>query len=372
MKINQFKLERYFAQYEFKAPYLLSSSDCESFSVREILELEEGATADYLHQRLGYTESEGDPELRQEIAKLYSSIATEDVFCFAGAQEGIFVFMNSLLNKGDHIIVQFPAYQSLYEIEKAIGCEVSLWTMDEHSKWSLDLNFLTSNIMENTKAIIINFPHNPTGMTLSKGQFDQIIEIAKKYDLYLFVDEVYRFLEYEEEDRLPAICDIYAKGISLGVMSKAFGLAGLRIGWVSTKNQSILQQMKAFKDYTTICNSAPSEYLAKIALRNKAVILQRNLDIIHTNLNLLDTFFQKYSHIFEWVKPKAGSIGFVKIKFDQNIDDFCLDLVEKQGVLLLPSTLYEFDAKYFRIGFGRKNMPEALSKLEVYIKNNLL
>ena len=371
MKIKPFKLERYFAKYEFKAPYLLSSSDCESFSIQDILDLEKNSKEKYLDHWLGYTESEGDPELRAEIAHLYSTLSIDDIFCFAGAQEGIFVFLNSLLNKNDHIIVQFPAYQSLYEIEKALGCEVSLWKLDEKRHWNLNLEFLHKNLKKNTRAIIINLPHNPTGMTISLEKLNEIVEFAKNHDLYLFVDEVYRYLEYQETDRLPAICDLYSKGISLGVMSKAFGLAGLRIGWIATKDTTLLTKMRAFKDYTTICNSAPSEYLAKIALKNKTKILHRNLSIIHTNLKLLDIFFKKYDQIFEWIRPKAGSIGFVKIKLDQNVTKFCLDLVEKQGVLLLPSPLYDFDDKHFRIGFGRKNMPEALTRLELYIKENL-
>ncbi|UYP47722.1 Aromatic-amino-acid aminotransferase 2 [Candidatus Lokiarchaeum ossiferum] len=370
MKISPFKLERYFAKYEFKSPYLLSSSDCESFSIQELLNLEENSRDKFFDHWLGYTESEGDPELRTEIANLYSTLSKDEIFCFAGAQEGIFVFLNTLLDKNDHIIVQFPAYQSLYEIEKAMGCEVSLWKLDEKLQWGLNLDFLHKNLRDNTKAIIINLPHNPTGMTISSEKLSQIVEFAQKNDLYLFVDEVYRYLEYQEMDRLPAIADIYSKGISLGVMSKAFGLAGLRIGWVATKDMALLAQMRAFKDYTTICNSAPSEFLAKIALKNKSKILQRNLNIINANLQLLDSFFIKYKQLFEWIRPKAGSIGFVKIKFDQNVTDFCLDLVEKQGVLLLPSPLYEFDEKHFRIGFGRKNMPEALTRLEQYVKEN--
>ncbi|WP_371803260.1 aminotransferase class I/II-fold pyridoxal phosphate-dependent enzyme [Candidatus Lokiarchaeum ossiferum] len=370
MKINPFKLERYFAKYEFKSPYLLSSSDCESFSIQELLNLEENNSEKFFDHWLGYTESEGDPELRTEIANLYSTLSKDEIFCFAGAQEGIFVFLNTLLDKNDHIIVQFPAYQSLYEIEKAMGCEVSLWKLDEKLQWGLNLDFLHKNLRDNTKAIIINLPHNPTGMTITSEKLSQIVAFAQKNDLYLFVDEVYRYLEYQEMDRLPAIADIYSKGISLGVMSKAFGLAGLRIGWIATKDMALLTQMRAFKDYTTICNSAPSEFLAKIALKNKSKILQRNLNIINTNLQLLDSFFIKYKQLFEWIRPKAGSIGFVKIKFDQNVSDFCLDLVEKQGVLLLPSPLYEFDEKHFRIGFGRKNMPEALTRLEQYVKEN--
>ncbi|MHA1602418.1 MAG: aminotransferase class I/II-fold pyridoxal phosphate-dependent enzyme [Promethearchaeota archaeon] len=374
MKISPFKLERYFAKYEFNAPYLLSSSDCESFSIKELLQFDEKDNIKEAFQnlRLGYTESEGNPELREEISHLYNKILPENILCFSGAQEGIMVFMNSLLSKGDHIIVQYPAYQSLYEIARSIECEVSEWFLEdnkENQQWQISIENLRKSIKNNTKAIIINFPHNPTGALIKQHEFNAIIEIAKEHDLYIFSDEVYRFLEFDESTRLPAVCDLYPKSCSLGVMSKAFGLAGLRIGWIATKNNDILNKMKAMKDYTTICNSAPSEFLAKLALQHKEKILERNLEIIQKNLSLLDHFFATFSDLFEWNPPEAGSVALVKLKNNEDIDKFCIDVVESAGVLLLPSTLFEFGNNYFRIGFGRKNLPEALIQFESYIQD---
>ena len=371
MKINDFKLERFFAKYEFSTPYLLCSSDCESFSIGELLASEKNSENKLKKLCLGYTESQGSPILRKEISKLYDNIKPEEIIVFAGAEEGIFVFMNVLLEKGDHVIVQYPAYQSLHEIAKSIGCRITKWVMDDKDKWELDLDFLKKKIKKNTKAIVINFPHNPTGYLISKNKFKKIVEIAKKKNLFVFSDEVYRFMEYDKKDRLPASCDIYDKGISLGVMSKAFGLPGLRIGWIATKDKTLLKKVACFKDFTTICNSAPSEFFSILALRNKEEIVKRNLNIIKNNLKLLDKFFIKYNNLVEWVRPKAGSIAFPRIKFNKDVEGFCIDLVNKKGVLLLPSTLYDYDNKHFRIGFGRKNMPEALKKLEEYIKKNL-
>ncbi len=367
MKIKEFELEEYFAKYEFTVEYLLCSSDCESFSVKELLEFEDGSLEELSKLRLGYTESLGNPILRKEISKLYNKVEKENIIVFSGAEEGIFVYMNVLLKKGDHIIVQFPAYQSLFEIANAIGCEVTKWTMTDENEWELDLEFLESNIKNNTKCIVVNFPHNPTGYLISKEKYKKIIDIAKEKDIYIFSDEVYRFLEYYINDRLPPMCDLYEKGISLGVMSKSFGLAGLRIGWIASMDSSLLKQIASFKNYTTICNSALSEFFATLALRNKKAIINRNLGIIQNNLKLLDDFFEKYDNLFHWNKPKAGSIAFPKLVVNINIDTFCKDLLKSKGVLLMPSTNYDHGNKHFRIGFGRKNMPEALLKLEEYL-----
>ncbi len=376
MKIKEFKLERYFTRFEFSAPYLLSSSDCESLSIKELLNLSgDKETVDKFNNSwLGYTESEGDPELRREISSLYEKILPKDVLCFAGAEEGIFIFMNVLLDKNDHIIVQYPAYQSLYEVANAIGCEVTNWEISEKGddEWKLDLEFLRKSIQENTKAIVINLPHNPTGMMITQEEFNEIVSIAQENDIYIFCDEVYRFLEYNTEERLTSACDAYPKALSLGVMSKAFGLAGLRIGWIATKDDDIRRKMNHYKDYTTICSSGPSEALATIALKIKEKVLNRNRNIIKRNLELLDKFFDKYSEYFEWRRPKAGSVGFVKAKFTNKAEDFCLKVVKEKGVVLLPGTIYEYGDDYFRVGFGRANMPESLEKFEEYVIANLV
>jgi aspartate/methionine/tyrosine aminotransferase len=371
MKIKEFKLERFFAEHEFNAPYLLCSSDCESFTVEELLSLYKKAEEEFKKLRLGYTESSGSPALREEISRLYKHIKPEEIIVFAGAQEGIFIFMNVLMEKGDHVIVQWPCYQSLFEIAHSIGCDVTEWQMDGRNNWEIDISFLKKHIRKNTKAIVINSPHNPTGYVIPEEKFNEIIQIAGENDTYIFSDEVYKFLEYDEKDRFLSLCDAYDKGVSLGVMSKSFGLAGLRTGWISSKDNSLLKNMAAFKDFTSICNSAPGEFLSIIGLKHKDILLKRNLQIIKDNLILLDTFFNRYSNLFDWVRPKAGAIAFPEIKFDKNVEDFSMDLLRKKGVLLLPGTKYDFGDKHFRIGFGRKNMPEALKKVEEYISEYL-
>ena len=321
---------------------------------------------------MGYTESQGDPELRELIAGLYTNQNPEDIIVFSGAEEGIFIFMNVLLHKGDNIIVQTPCYQSLFEVATSVGASISEWVMEEDNNWQLEINQLQKLIKANTKAIIINSPNNPTGYCIPPDNYKKIIEIAEKNDIMIFSDEVYKYVEYDKKDRLPSMCDVYNNGISLGVMSKSLGLPGLRIGWIASKNKIIKNKISSFKDYTTICNSAPSEFLSKIALKNKEILLSRNLDILRNNLLLLEEFFSDKSEIFHWVKPKAGSLIFPKLKTGENAKNFCKKLIEKKGVLLLPGDLYEKYPKHFRLGFGRKNMPQALEKLDEFINENHL
>ncbi|MCC7450778.1 MAG: aminotransferase class I/II-fold pyridoxal phosphate-dependent enzyme [Anaerolineae bacterium] len=367
MKIAPFKLERYFARYEFNAPYLLCASDCESFSIQELLVMESGAAERFQQHWLGYTESPGSPELRQAISGLYQTIDPDQVLVHSGAEEAIFNFMNVTLEAGDHMIVHFPCYQSLLEIARSIGCEVTRWETHESDGWELDTDFLRRSIKPNTKAVIVNCPHNPTGYLMSRDKQGEIIEIAAAHNIILFSDEVYRYLEYDATDRLPAACDLYNRAVSLGVMSKAYGLAGLRIGWIATQDQAIYKQMAHFKDYTTICASAPSEFLAALGLRHGDQLVARNLAIIRHNLDRLDRFFAEHGNVFGWQRPKAGSIAFPHLKLNRSIDDFCANLVERAGVLLLPGTQYDYNNQHFRVGFGRKNFPEGLAKLAEYL-----
>lgn len=370
MRISPFKLERFFATYEFKASYLLCASDCESWSIQELLDFEPDSLEKFKGQWLGYMETQGTPALRNEVTNLYQSIRSDEVLIHVGAQEAIFIFMNAALQKGDHLIVHWPCYQSLFEIANSLGCAITKWEGKEEHGWELDIEFLKQHIKKNTKAIIINCPHNPTGYLMSQEKLSQIIDIARKHNIILFSDEVYRFLEYDREDLLPGACDLYKNAVSIGVMSKTFGLAGLRIGWAATKNKDIYRKMASLKDYTSICASAPSEFLATLALRHKDKVIGRNVAIILNNLEILNEFFEKWRKVFDWKQPKAGTIAFPRLKLKSGAKKFCTDLVEKKGVLLLPSNYYDYGNRHIRFGFGRKNMPECVEKLDQYLKEN--
>lgn len=367
MKLKPFELERYFAEYEFSVKYLLSPSDNEPLSQKGLLGMADPKTKNlWDNLKLGYTESQGHPLLRDEIAILYKKVNRDNIL-IAAPEEGIFITLSTILEKGDHVICPFPGYQSLYEIAGGIGCEVTKWKPDESQGWSFDPKFLEKSIKKNTKLIIINFPHNPTGYLPSVEDFTRIIEIARKHNIYLFSDEMYRFLEYNAKDRLPSACEIYDKAIVLFGMSKTFGLPGLRIGWLVTKDKELYQRIVSFKDYTTICSSAPSEILALIALKNGDKIIKKHLARIKKNLTVLDSFFKRNKTLFSWVRPKAGTISFPKLNIQQDSFEFCETLVKKTGIMIVPSTVFYYDNKHVRIGFGRDNFPEALVKFESYI-----
>ena len=308
MQIAPFKLERYFAKYEFQTEFLLCSSDCESLSVAELLALEPGAAEKFQHTWLGYTESQGSQTLRAAICQIYTSMRVQDILVHSGAEEAIFLFMHAVLRADDHIIVHAPHYQSLSEVAQSMGCQVSRWTAREDRGWALDPAELRQLVRPRTRAIVLNTPHNPTGYLMSRADFDAVDRFAREHDLLLFVDEVYRESEHDPATRLPAACDLGAHGVSLGVMSKTYGLPGLRIGWIATQNQDVYRQMAELKDYTTICNAAPSEFLAEVALKNRNKLADRNLKIIHDNLLIIDDLFVEYSHLFEWFRPRAGSM----------------------------------------------------------------
>lgn len=367
MQLPAFKLERYFAQYEFKVKYVLCASDCESFSIQDLLALEPDAAERFHQHWLGYTESQGSPSLQQEICNLYGHIAPPQVLVHSGAEEAIYLFMHAALEAADHIIVHWPCYQSLFEVARSIGCQVTLWEAREENGWSLDPDELLRNLRPNTKAVVINTPHNPTGYLMAPDVLQKIAGFCRDKGIILFSDEVYRESEYRREDRLPAACDLGAHTVSLGVMSKTYGLAGLRIGWIATQNAEIYGRMAALKDYTTICNSAPSEFLAELALRHREKLVARNMGIIAVNLDLLDSFFARHSDRFAWQRPRAGSIGFPQL-LAEDVDRFCQDLVENTGVLLLPGSLYGDHNNHFRIGYGRKNLPDALPHLEAFLE----
>ena len=366
MQLPPFRLERYFAKYEFTTEFLLSSSDCEAMTIAELLALEEGSQAKFQETWLGYTDSRGSLPLREAISALYQAIEPENVLVHTGAEEAIFLFMHALLRPEDHVIVHWPCYQSLLQVASSIGCELSLWVANEENEWALDLKALRALIRPETRLIVINTPHNPTGFLMPAADFRALGEIANEHHITLFSDEVYRGSEYEAAAQLPAACDLAESAVSLGVTSKTYGLAGLRIGWIATRDRELIGRMAGLKDYTSICNSAPSEYLAALALRQRNKLVDRNLDIIKSNLDVMEGFFARHSDQFRWVRPRAGSMAYPHL-IQGDVDGFCDRLVHTAGVLLVPGSVYADETAHFRLGLGRKNLPKAIERLESFL-----
>jgi aspartate/methionine/tyrosine aminotransferase len=360
MKIPPFELERYFARHEFQVPHLLCGSDCESMAVGELLDWEPESRRHLDALWLGYTESLGHPELRAAIAGLYRRIRAEEVLVHTGAEEAIFNFMNAILEPADHVIVHWPCYQSLAQVAESIGCRVTRWEANPRAGWALDLEFLSDALRRPTRLVVLNQPHNPTGYLMPQDSFAQVLERVARAGCLLFADEVYRGLEYDTSSRLPAACDEYENAVSLGVMSKSLGLAGLRIGWIATRNRAVMEAMAQFKDYTTICNSAPSELLSVIALRHRDRILSRNRARNERNRQLLGDFFERHRDRFSWAPPRAGCIAFPQLN-QGSAEAYCAALLSRSGVLLAPSGRFGWGDSHFRVGFGRGSFAEALA-----------
>lgn len=367
--MEPFKLERYFAIYEFSTRYLLCASDCESLSLNNLLSYaDEEAKNLWQNLSLGYTDSLGHLKLREEISKLYKIVSPEQSLVVA-PEEGIYIAMRCLLQPGDHVIAISPVYQSLYEVAKTIGCNVSQWHLhQEDNHWSLSLSDLKALVKPETKLVIVNFPHNPTGFIPDQVFFTGLVDFLSEKGLYLFSDEMYRLLEQNTSNRLPSACDVYSKAVTLSGLSKAFALPGLRIGWLATQNEMLYKKLTLYKDYTTICSSAPSEILAIIALRASQDILYRNMDIINKNLALAEAFFKQHTDTFRWLPPSGGSIAFPELLLDISIEKFCHELVRSKEVLLAPGNMFDAPGNHFRLGLGRKNFPEALKHLDEFIR----
>lgn len=364
MPIPPFKLERYFAKYEFSARYLLSPSDCEPLAMTELL-----AYASEEHRALwdglilGYTESQGHPQLLERIRGLYDGIAPEQVIEVV-PEEGILIAMRTLLRPGDHVVAMRPAYQSLYQVAESMGCQVSAWT--PRPGWHFHPEDLEALITTNTKLLVVNFPHNPTGALASAQEFSGIVAIAQERDLILFSDEMYRWSEYNPADRLPSACELYDRAVVLSGLSKSFGLPGLRVGWLVTRDEGLMAGFRTYKDYTTICASAPSEILALIALDNREAIVSRNLAIVRENLSGLDAFFIDHADRFAWERPKAGTVAFAEFKGDLPVEMLAEQLVQSRGTMLVPGSIFDYPGNHFRLGFGRRDFPAGLAELAAF------
>ena len=317
--------------------------------------------------RLGYTESAGHPRLRAQAAGLYESVSPEGVVT-AAPEEAIFILMNTLLAPGDEVVVTMPAYQSLYEIARSLGCKVVPWQVELTPKgWQVDIQKLADSLTARTKLIVLNFPHNPTGHLISQAEQEAVIELARSRGISIFSDEMYRLLEPDQSMRLPALCDRYEGGISLSGLSKAFGLPGLRLGWLATQEAALPEQWLTFKDYTTICSSAPSEILGIIALQNSEQILHRNLEIVRLNTAAAGAFFARHSEKLAWTPPKAGSVALGRWLGEGTVEEFCQSALEACGVMLVPGSIFDLPGSFFRLGLGRANFGEALGEVEGYL-----
>ncbi len=372
MKLPEFRLESHFSRWEFRARFHLTASDAESMSMRELLDMADDVDrAAFDSLWLGYTETYGAPDLRAAIATTYKTIDAEHVLCFAGASEGIAAANMVLLDADSHAIVITPNYQSHEALPHAIGT-VDAVPLDPEQDWALDIDRIAACIRPNTKLITINFPHNPTGAILPLDRYMALIDLCRKHGIAILHDEIFQGLGPSGCQHLPNIADLYEKGLSLNVVSKAYGLPGLRIGWIACQDQALLAKMERTKHYLSICNSAPSERLALIAVKNRAAILARNCGIVDHNLQLWLAFFAEFPDLFEFRPPDGSCMAYPRYLGPEGVEVFARNLIEQAGVLVLPASIYasalaSTPSDRFRIGMGRRGLEAGLAAMRAHL-----
>jgi len=371
--VPPFRLETYFSRWEFAARHHLTASDAQTLTVAELLAYgTEQDRAEFDELALGYTPTWGTARLREAIAATYDSCSSDDVLVFAGAEEAIFWSMQVLAGPGDHVIVTVPNYQALETIPLTTGAQVTGVLLDEASGWQLDLAEVRAALRPTTRVIAVNFPNNPTGAVPDQNTWRELIQLCAEREIRLVSDEVYRGLELDPTRTLPQAADLDERALSINVMSKSYGLPGLRIGWVACRDHAVLEALERHKHYTSICSAGPSEFLAAMALGAANRIQARNRDLITENLAHFDAFFARRPDLFEWAHPDAGCVAFPRYLGPDGVETFCRQLVEEAGVLLLPASVYFSDLAQvpvdrFRIGVGRSNPGPALEAFEHYL-----
>ncbi|QYN18083.1 aminotransferase class I/II-fold pyridoxal phosphate-dependent enzyme [Amycolatopsis sp. DSM 110486] len=364
--LPDFRLETYFSRWEFTARHHLTASDVQTMTVAELLALaDDDGRERWETLALGYTETYGLPALREEIAATYTDIGPEHVLCFAGAEEGLYLAMRTLLEPGDHAVVITPNYQAAETIPLSIG-EVSGVALRPEDGWALDVDEIEQQLRPTTRLVSVNFPNNPTGAVPDLETWTRLVRLCEERGVLLFSDEVYRGLELDPSATLPQAADLSASALSLNVMSKAYGLPGLRVGWIACRDPEILRRLERAKHYTSICNSAPSEVLALIGLRARDAILARNRAVIAENVPKFNAFFENYQDLFDWAPPQGGCVCFPRYLGADGVEAMCTELVEQRGVLLLPASIYRSDLTAtpedrFRVGVGRRGPDEGLA-----------
>lgn len=374
LALPDFRLEVYLGEWEFKARYHLTASDAETLTIGEVLELaspEEREAFESLP--LGYTPVPGSEELREAVAATYDVVEPAHVLTFAGAQEGLFWALQELVGPGDHAVVTVPNYQSTESVPLAAGAEVSGLLLRADNGWGLDLEELEELLRPNTRLVAVNFPNNPTGGVAGAADFRRLAELCDERGIRLLSDEVYRGVELDPAGALPQAADLSQTALSLNVMSKAYGLPGLRIGWLASRDTVLLERLERRKHYTSICNAGPSEALATIALRNGEQLRARTRETLAANRPVFDAFFADWPELFEWEPPAGGCVCFPRYLGDDGVEDFCRALLAEAGVVLLPANIFasalaEVPADRFRIGLGRRNPEPALAALAEFLR----
>jgi aspartate/methionine/tyrosine aminotransferase len=374
-ELPPFRLEVYLGRWEFAARHHLTASDAQTLTIGELLALgTEQERDEFSRAPLSYCPTWGSDALLEAIAATYSEVVPEHVLTFAGAEEAMYWAIAELAGPGRHAIVTVPNYQSMETLALAGGGDVDGLVLRPDDGWALDLDALGALLRPETTLIAVNFPNNPTGALPDRATFDALVQLCENNGIRLLSDEVYRGLELDPSRTLPQAADLSPSAISMNVMSKAYGLPGLRIGWLACRDRALLQRLERRKHYTSICNAAPSELLAAIALRNGERIRERNREIIAGNVPRFEAFFADWQQLFEFEPPAGGCVCFPRYRGQDGVEALCRDAVEQAGVLLLPASIYESQlgsvpTDRFRIGVGRDGAGQALDAFDAFLRS---
>ncbi|MDA9553919.1 pyridoxal phosphate-dependent aminotransferase [Emcibacteraceae bacterium] len=319
---------------------------------------------------LGYADNGGSQDVREEIATLYDdSISADNVVIFPGAQTAMTITTLAMIHNGDHAVIITPSYQSLEEGVKYAGGTVTRVGLTPENNWQIDVDAVRNAIQDNTKYLIFNDPHNPSGSLLKEDIKKELVSIAEEKGILILSDEVYRLLEINPDDRSNSVAEMTQNGIALGTMAKPWGAGGACIGWTVCQDETIIEKIRKAQHLFAVCVSRAGEIQARMVVRASNQIIERNMNIIKDNLKLLDVFFDENNDLFEWMKPEAGGTGFVKFKGPITSDELAKELLE-EGILVFPSYIFDCEdnlKQYFRIGFSRKIMPAALDAFKKFV-----
>ncbi len=358
MNIERFELERWMTTWELDVDFDIAESGILPLSLSELYELIGDELSSDLQSKilktpLGYSEARGTLELRSILADTYERAIAEDILVTTGAIEANFLLFNSLLEAGNHVVAVSPAYQQLHSVPRAIGCDLDLWSVQTEGGFAYDLNRLEALVRDDTKLIVINTPHNPTGAMLDESQLRDVIAIADRVGAWILSDEAYRWLEHDGGEKLPPpLHDMTDRAVSVGTMSKPFGLPGLRIGWL-VANEGIAREAWGMRDYTSLSPAKLSDIIAQSVIANRERILPRNAAIIAENMAFARQWFKDNADLATWTEPRAGLLAMMKYNLPVDSTTIADALARDVRVMLAPGSSFGLEG-YLRVGVGQR------------------
>jgi aspartate/methionine/tyrosine aminotransferase len=366
MKIEHFKMERMQSQWENLVDYNLSESGVHPLNLQELITDEE--IKEISETGLGYLQTNGTPELREKVCAFYPGTDIENILITTGSAEANFLLAWSQIDPGDEALFMIPNYMQLWGLMRAFGAHVKTYSLRENLGWNPDLDELKKLVTSRTKIIAVTNPNNPTGNRLSTEAREAILDLAAKADAWIFADEVYQGAELDGQ-MTPSFWGTYPKVVITNGLSKAYGLPGLRVGWMVAP-KDFIQRIWPYHDYTTISISAVSDRLARIALtpETREKILARTRRILGSNIGILSSWIEKQEGLFHYVPPQAGAIAFARYTFDINSTELVNKIREGKSVLIVPGDHFAMD-RYLRFGYGEKE--ERVAKALLLIQEAL-